>query len=519
MPTLGLDLAAAAATARAETFGDWFRDPWGWPEVTSAFAEGLDAVNDLGLVQHDGEFHLQWHPHFSPMEVPKTALGVRPAVVQDPLSRLAYLAAVNAGIQKLHADLPDWVFGWRQRDGVGMRSGQDEWTDYVASLPSTQQQGFGLQTDITSFFASIRPALLQPVVFSKMGKVAASFVIMDVVGGHDSLSTRSGLPQRSFASAALAHCVVQPIDDALAAADPGVSSVRRWMDDLSAEGTEEELFGLLMSLQETARQVGLELNASKTRLAPASETASELRLEDLREIPVPVQALTDDYTGETTEELDVEVLVRLEGAVLSNPRAAPRTVLRAVLNSLKKSQRFDRINDWRDVVGAIPHAADTFSRYLRAAGENAALDWADHAAWFAYFETTPWSRLGWVSSQLALSFPTASTPGQLGDILRQWLEGSTDLQKVSIAVQRLAALDPALCRTLIRARLDKTADPLMLRVFALGLLMTNENQGHVQAILERDERNRLLLALLAAQNWAPPAVTQDFETGAANTGA
>ncbi len=321
MYTLGLDLGAGASLAATEMYGDWYRDPWAWPELSHDFVASLDAEVDLGLaVTVGGEYHLTKQPFFHLIDVPKSRLGVRPAVVQDPLSRLAYLSGANAGLSKLHASLPDWVYGWRKRNGDAIASGGPEWAAYVDSLPDRDADGYGLLSDITSFFASIRPDRLQQLVYGRLGKVTAAHVIMDVVRAHDSLSTRSGLPQRSFASAVLAHAVLQPNDDALEAgvAGPGVTSVRRWMDDISAEGDEPALFALLMDLQERARQVGLELNSSKTHLSPVSETAQTLRLEDLKEIRVPLTAVAaEDYSDEVRFEPDLEVLHKLEAAVLS----------------------------------------------------------------------------------------------------------------------------------------------------------------------------------------------------------
>jgi len=260
---LGLDLPAGAAFAAAEMYGDWYRDPWGWPELTPQAVALFDAEEDLALRRAAaGEYHLQLQPFFHLIDVPKTRLGVRPAVVQDAMSRLAYLSAAHSGMAKFHAGLPDWVYGWRMRGDEVVASGRGEWPAYVETLPRRDQGGYGLITDITSFFASIRPERLEQIVYGRLGKVTTAHVIMDVVHAHDSLSTRSGLPQRSFASAVIAHAVLQPIDDALDAAwlTPGVTAVRRWMDDMSAEGEEDALFALLMDLQERARQVGLELN-------------------------------------------------------------------------------------------------------------------------------------------------------------------------------------------------------------------------------------------------------------------
>lgn len=514
MGTLGLDLGGGARLASTEKYGDWYRDPWGWPELTAEFVDGLDVEDDLRLARNPrGEYHLQIQPYFHLIEVPKTRLGVRPAVVQDPVSRLLYLAATHSSLTVLHSDLPDWVYGWRLRDGA-MAAGRTEWSTFVGTLPSSDQPGYGLLTDITSFFASIRLDRFETLVYGRLGKVAAAHVIVDVVRAHDSLSTRSGLPQRSFASAALAHAFLQPVDDAIdSALGEGVSAVRRWMDDISAEGDEEPLFALLMTLQERVRQVGLELNTSKTHLSPAPETAANLHLEDLREIEVPLRAVGEDYDNIYFEP-DLNILHALESALLDNPIHASRTVARAVLISLTKAEDFSRFREWRKRASYLPHVADALSRYLRAAAEADQDLWVEMGDWFSSYQGSAWGRSDWVSSQFALAFPAEHLPPPVETVLHRWLEASTSLQQVAVAAQRLCSVNPVVGRSLIRGRMDRTGDPLLLRVFALGLLMAGDTRSAVEATLRRDPRNALLVRRLETRGWQPPPVAKDFDLSA-----
>lgn len=517
MPNLGLDLVGGAKLAAAERYGDWYRDPWGWPELAVPFVETLDAAEALRVTRRDnGEYHLSVQPSFHLIEIPKSRLGVRPAVVQDPISRLAYLSAASGGLSDLHRELPDWVYGWRIR-GTELASGADEWSEYVKTLPSPEAPGFGLLTDITSFFASVRPDRLAAVVYGRLGRVTPAHVIMDVARAHDSLSTRSGLPQRSFASAAVVHSFLQPVDDALAASvGDGVTNVRRWMDDISAEGDEEALYALLMNLQERVRQLGLELNSAKTSLASASETAASLRLEDLREIEVPLTFLGGDmYGGAPTDfELDLNTLHSLEEAVLSSAGNIPRTVVRAVLVSLTKTEEFSRHAEWRSRCRFFPHAAEAVGRYLRAAAENDIVNWSDLGEWFHDFQASAWGRSDWVSSQFALAFPAESMPAATRSVLLQWLQRSGNVQQVAIAVQRIGSTDPVVARNMIRARVDRTTDPLLLRLFALGLQLAGDSEADVEAVLRRDPRNALLLRRLESIGWKAPAVARDFDVSA-----
>ena len=167
--SLGLDLEQARQLSAMEIYGDWYRDPWGWPEVlTPTFIANIDAELHLGIDKKDAATSLD--PFFHRMEVPKSYLGVRPAVVQDPMSRLAYNAAVLKAVGKLHTDLQPWVFGWRLRDGEVSKN-KPEWSAYVESLPTEGAGGHGLVTDITSFFASIDLVRLLQIVGAAAGKL------------------------------------------------------------------------------------------------------------------------------------------------------------------------------------------------------------------------------------------------------------------------------------------------------------------------------------------------------------
>src|SRR5947209_17068862 len=106
---LGLDLASGCKLAITEMYGDWYRDPWGWPEY-KWLRDSPQKIEVRGLLKKQGSaFTLALPCSFHPMEVPKNRLAVRPAVLQDSLSRLLFATAVASNISLLHRDLPEWV--------------------------------------------------------------------------------------------------------------------------------------------------------------------------------------------------------------------------------------------------------------------------------------------------------------------------------------------------------------------------------------------------------------------------
>lgn len=157
----------AVGNLRVETKGDWYRDPWGWPE----FGFLLDHPDWL-------EAHARSHQRTRrvvKLDVPKENFGMRPAVVIDPLDRVLYQGLVDAASKKLIGDLERWVHGWRlKRASVepGVYSPNDqEWTLYRDHLASAALWcDFGLKSDIVSCFASIPIDRLCEEVERKAGR-------------------------------------------------------------------------------------------------------------------------------------------------------------------------------------------------------------------------------------------------------------------------------------------------------------------------------------------------------------
>jgi len=515
MSKFGLDLSAAVRLLSQEQYGDWYRDPWGWPELTEQVTNSLD-VDELVSSGRGSPPALRTPPHFQLMQIPKSRLGVRPAVIMDPVSRLFFTSAASAAMTDLHGDLPDWVYGWRQR-GDGMAINSDEWRAYTSTLPATDSDStktHGLLTDITSFFASIKPRLLEDVLQVKEGhSAAATSIPVQVVKSHNDLLGRSGLPQRSFASAIYAHAILRPFDDTLRAAEDRGIVVRRWMDDVSAEGSEGDLYQLLLELHQAARQLGLELNASKTHLQSIEESANTLAINDTFRLDLPRIEVHNEYTGETLVGFDTELLEELEDKIVANPLKASRTVASAVLVGLREQSMFDRATDWMDIAHYLPHVSDRVGRYFRGWAEVHAEDgaWEHLSDWFYHYAHSSWGKLAWGTNQYALALPSGTQNDDVQKLFEQWLD-SDDVQQLAIAVQRVGRSNPLALKNAVRRRADATADPLLHRLFALGILGLGEGSHLPRSILARDPRNRLLLARLDADHWEPIVAVEDFDT-------
>lgn len=507
----GIDLAEGARCVSAESFGDWYRDPWGWPEFGQSFSEKIQ-LSDLRVAPSNRDSPLDLPIAFHSFDMPKSYLGVRPAVVQDPLSRLLYTSAALSIAKDEHANLPDWVYGWRFRDNVLTKT-TDEWTLYSESRATASEQAHSAQTDITSCFASIRVESLLDQVSGGGGRTFRTGAIRAVVEAHDRLPHRSGLPQRSTASSLLAQYAFAPIDDLLhtAISSGHIQSARRWMDDISFEGPEASVVRLLRALQEKGREVGLEINASKTRITLGAELAEANARENQKLIRV--QRLTErtgPYEDHVNTYLDDSELLEAEAEILTSPQSTSRTEVGLVLRSLNYYANFDRADEWARAARYLPHAADHLSRFLAHVPGD---DWPvfDPEEWFLTEHSSDWPYLEWVSAQHALSLPSKGLSQATNQIFQGWITNSSNLQQVAVAVQRLASSDPRLARSTISSRIKSTHDPLILRVLALGHVAAEGSTTLAENALARVSTNHLTLAAMKALKWQLPRVRKDFD--------
>jgi hypothetical protein len=202
-----LNPSRAVGNLRFEMAGDWYRDPWGWPEFSFIVEDHLDLLESHARTR-------QGTRRVVKLDVPKENFGMRPAVVMEPLDRILYQGLVDASSKKLIGDLDRWVHGWRlKRKNVlpGVYSPNDrEWTLYRDHLMTASIYcDFGLKSDIVSCFASIPVGRLCEEVERKAGRGDVTSRLNGMLVSFDNIPGRQGLPQRSIASAALANMYLQ----------------------------------------------------------------------------------------------------------------------------------------------------------------------------------------------------------------------------------------------------------------------------------------------------------------------
>ncbi|MBF4606541.1 hypothetical protein [Curtobacterium sp. VKM Ac-1393] len=220
--------------------------------------------------------------------------------------------------------------------------------------------------------------------------------------------------------------------------------------------------------------------------------------------------MDDDYPDLTLTVISDGELLTAEDAALQNPREQSRTELGLVLRSLWKSRRFGRSAEWMDASRWILHGADHLSRYLREAGSAGAVSLDRLNEWFVGEHTSDWPHTDWVAAQHATAIAADAMSNDAVRVLRSWLAHSQNAQKLAVAVQRLASIEPQPTRRTIRGRIDSAHDPILIRLLVLGLLASGAPASAVTGHLNRTSSLKLLHRYLDSHNWKLPNVPGDF---------
>ena len=162
-----IDIKRALDNCRTDIIGDWFYDPWGWPELAWIVNE-QDGQQLLARLDGTGVGRA------SRINVPKPNFGVRPAVVIDPVDRLVYQVSSIPSASPPSGALKDFVFGWRlvrisQRMAFTHGTAW-QWDNYRDRLRRLAIESSSvLKTDIVSFFASVPVSRVIEALESRAG--------------------------------------------------------------------------------------------------------------------------------------------------------------------------------------------------------------------------------------------------------------------------------------------------------------------------------------------------------------
>jgi hypothetical protein len=499
-----LDFTKALRNVRGDLIGDWYRDPWSWPEYDYLADDGWAMV--ARRASADGVRRVAL------ADIPKENYSARPAVVMEPVDRLLFQALVDRLSKGLIGNLAPWVFGWRlprdNQESGSYASNKTEWTQYQGALSRlVSLNSVGLKTDIVSCFASIPvPRVIDDIERQAGGQVAPRLINMLL--GFDGIAGRRGLPQRSKASSALANMYLMRLDRVLrdydeeTGADPlsiflNSGGVARWMDDIWVFGPDEgSLRSHQVDIQKAARDAGLELHLGKTEvltedaLVTAALRAHHSAVDD---------ALTDD-------EPNVVPLEELIDRITDAPETADRSSIHFALTRARNYHVTSRRDALIAAASRMPHGADHLARAFRDLHW-----WSDLQEWFLDYQKSPWAKFEWSVASLGAMFPsTGQVIPAVRDRFSEILAGRPSLPLLALTAQRLASWDADRARDVIHAILPRADHPHERRVLGLAAVAAREERDFIRSILKEYEENTVTLSLIEASDFRPLRLSPDF---------
>lgn len=502
-----LDLRLAVANVRSEFPGDWHRDPWGWPELGFMEKHAPAVVFD-NCAGHGSR-------RVALLDVPKENWGSRPAMVLDIVDRLMYQAIIDRLSTQLIGDLSPSVFGWRlppKDPKVGGYSHNDiQWDGYRTHLAVLCAfRSVALRSDLVSFFASIPLDVVRDAVDDRTSKSAVTTRLYSFLEGIDLVPERSGLPQRSIASAVLANMVLRPIDDLLDHyADtvkvsflPAAGSKRRtfarWMDDiwlfLEDPSTARRA---QVDLQNAAQGIGLHLNSAKTDVVEGDDVAEQ------------AMEIEHSAVDGALDQDDAKPLEELIDKVLDDPEHANRTTIKFMSKRIRDHNVRYRQHDLVAAAPRMPHASDSLALVFKEQFTPASLQ-----DWLISHVDTDWAAFEWSTAQFVRMFPSNIKPkNTVLEFCAEALSNvDTSLPLLAVAAQRVSSWNEGEARTIVRDVMRRTSNPQARRVLALAALNAGETRTSVRKWLSSEPENGVTLAMLDKYGFAGPKVVADYAT-------
>jgi hypothetical protein len=499
-----LDVKRALANVRTDILGDWYRDPWDWPELKYVVEDAPELI--IGCLNEKGA------RRSLSIDVPKENFMLRPASVLDPLDRLCYQAMVDTISKSLIGSLRGWAYGWRllrKTPNAGdYSSNKTEWDFYrerLRFLALTNR--YGLTTDVVSFFATISIPHLMEDIRSVAGSGKIVSRLGDFLDGIQTVPNRSGLPQRYWASSVLAHFALRSIDDFLdghveqtAELFTPSPKVVRWMDDVWVFGDESQALRLLqLDLQRILTRAGLRMNAGKTDL---------LEGEDLAETAMQIEHSAVDSALDSPDS-DIGPLSQMVERILAAPEQASRTSIRFATTRMRKHKVYDRAHAFVDAALRMPQGADHIARLSRDCGA-----WKELSNWYVGLSRDLAEKLPWVIYQLGTMFPSVGEAPQ--SLATYWADelsaGRLPGIVAPLAAQRLSAWDAERARLSIQSAVTKPAyeHPFILRAFALAGRTSGIPVTETRQVLRQFGELDVTHQFLNAREMKPVNLAPDF---------
>jgi hypothetical protein len=466
-----LDFAQASGNVLSDAKGDWFKDPWGIPEVTWLSRSGLHVLS-AALITPDLSVY------GTLADVPKSAHTHRPATILDPLGRLIYQAIVDAASAELTSNLPPWTYGWRVPAGSNIPGeyahNNRQWRKYVRRISwEAETNPNALSIDVEDFFSSIKTDDAIPSLF--VDPSHAQYLIR-LVNTWNEQTGRRGLPQRSLASSVIANGFLAEVDAVVdrewhPSSRPveGSLSAVRWMDDFWIFSPPSlPRLDIENTVREAIDKLGLSVNEGKTFWRGGESLDHAIDALDF----------TYELSALESEQSDPEPLLESARYLLNGPSLGRTQVTFLAKTALRHnlSEIFDLFAEHMDKLLA---GIDQVCRAFREVGRSNQLE-----DWFVL--TLRSSASPWVRSSLFELLPKSQggVNSKVLSAIEEVAERDHEYMVISAALSYLSDHNPSRAIEIIRTRANSCDNPALCRSLALAGACATMERREITRILD-----------------------------------
>jgi hypothetical protein len=477
-----LNVAAATSNVRIDSYGDWYRDPWGWPELAFLAGEGRAHVLARALTGPVGAAIA--------IDVPKSSTKTRPAVVLEIVDRVLYQACVDSIAPTVDQRLKDWVFGWRSSGKARYANNQKEWLKYFRRLRTgAARYGCGWHTDISDFFASVPRPSINEALHDVAPPPTAHTITAEVQTAMDSVG-RHGIPQRSSASSVLANLLLGPVDEVVDEVAEGAMPAR-WLDDvwIFAEN-DQDILRAAETITAKIVDLGYNVNKEKTSFWEG-DTLTQA-----------IDRLNFSYIDSQLENTaQTPVLARALEFLIASHETAARHEIGFVTSRIKRYHRVDLALQLAEHRNLFLHAADLIAPVLLKCGV-----WRDLVGWSG--ELLASDQLPWIKTSFLRMYPRAeSWPRRLSACFAEASVSPRQDALVRItALSRLPRIAPKLGKEIFDAHERSSLDPMLRRALAVVGLCVGVAPKRLYRFLLEDDRTVPFAEFMSSVNYQRSAI-------------
>ncbi len=437
------------------------------------------------------------------IEVDKTVIFTRWAVLLELADRVAYQAAVASFADRVEAQTPDPIYSARLSSDPRyfLKRGTTQWVAWRREILARVNAGkeWMVKTDLTSYFDTIPHKLLLAEIETLNAERAVVDALAEMLRAWAPVPGQ-GLPQGPNASRLLGNLYMLPVDRAMLAAG---WEYWRYLDDIRiVTATKAEAVEAVRQLQKECRARGLIISSNKTELLFGDDARADL--EEEKDLAVADYFMNANVSALARKQLKAILKRALKPNVGVDERRAKFSLWRlALLRDGGMLRRvLNRLEDLAPVASVVAAYLRPFITQKRVVGQLSDF-FADSARSHSVHLKT------WLLAVM-LEHPGPLPVAWVDEAVRHVADRNQPAFLRAVAAVVMARGNRAADLAWIKNEIQREHDPAVLRGYAVGLHWAHELDRTTQKrLITRSSRLAATIQYLQGRVVLPSLIYRD----------